>query len=235
VEEGDRLRVRILSAFEDGRCIEERASFRQRPQLIQDDWSWREDRMGTLQREFRVDFGAGVATAAAMQAGNMRMWSERVRVQTGRAFAGFGFALAIKGLRQRLMQGERVELQAVGFAPRPRAVSVDVSFAGLDELQTPGRTIAGDRFIVHPKIPWIAGLFIDVPDSRIWLTRASPFDFLRWEGFLAQPDDPLVRVDAGPDAGGATGGGGIESVDRLGSCGQPTRVSRRAQLDRMGA
>jgi hypothetical protein len=65
-----------------------------------------------------------------------------------------------------------------------------------------GRTIDGDRFIVHAKIPALAKLFVHVPDARIWLT-APPAGFLRWEGPLAEPSDPIVRVDLLP--GGSSG------------------------------
>jgi len=60
-----------------------------------------------------------------------------------------------------------------------------------------GRTIDGDRFLVHPKIPAIAKLFVKVPDAQIWLTP-PPTGFLRWEGALAEPSDPIIRVDVLP-------------------------------------
>jgi hypothetical protein len=58
-----------------------------------------------------------------------------------------------------------------------------------------GRTPRGDRFIIHPEIPLIAKLFINVPDTKIWLTNPAPAGFLRWEGPIVLPTDPLVRVD----------------------------------------
>jgi len=126
-----------------------------------------------------------------------------VKVDPGRTFAGFGFMLAIKSLRDRLIKGERVELQAIGFTPRPRVVSVDVSHGGLDQMQMAGRVLRGDRFVIHPKIPWVAALFVDVPDMQIWLTNPTPAGFLRWEGPLAEPSDPVIRVDLLP--GGESG------------------------------
>jgi len=57
--DGNRLDVKIVSAFDDGRCVEERAAFRQQPELIQDRWSWREVRQGIVQRQFDVDSTAG--------------------------------------------------------------------------------------------------------------------------------------------------------------------------------
>ena len=61
-----------------------------------------------------------------------------------------------------------------------------------------GRTVPGDRFIVHPKVPLVARAFVDVTDERIWLTLPRPAGFLRWEGNIVEPDDPMVRVDLLP-------------------------------------
>ena len=58
-----------------------------------------------------------------------------------------------------------------------------------------GRFLKGDRFIIHPEVPAIAKLFINVPDTKIWLTNPAPAGFLRWEGPIALPNDPLIRVD----------------------------------------
>ncbi|MBI3050116.1 MAG: hypothetical protein HYY76_17590 [Acidobacteria bacterium] len=40
-------------------------------------------------------------------------------------------------------------------------------------------------------------LFVKVPDATIRLTT-PPAGFLRWEGALAQPNDPMIRVDLLP-------------------------------------
>ena len=69
----------------------------------------------------------------------------------------------------------------------------------VDRMRMSGRTLRGDHFIVHPKLPWIASLFVKVPDTEVWLTNPAPAAFLRWEGPLAEPDDPVVRVDLLPD------------------------------------
>jgi hypothetical protein len=58
-----------------------------------------------------------------------------------------------------------------------------------------GRSLKGDRFIVHPEVPAIAKLFINVPDTKIWLTNPAPAAFLWWEGPTVLPNDPLIRVD----------------------------------------
>ena len=98
--------------------------------------------------------------------------------------------------------------------PKPRGASVEVSYGGRDRIQMSDRTIAADRFIVHPKIPLIARLFVTVPDALIWLTT-PPAGFLRWEGTLAVPDDPIIRVDLLPgDPSGPATPVGTSGADR---------------------
>jgi hypothetical protein len=201
--ENGRLHIRIAYDFGGGRRIEERAVLRQRPQLVQEQWSWRELRDGKLYRRFAVDMAAGTATAEKLEDKGMKTWSEEVELDAGRAFAGIGFSLAIKNLRPRLIKGEAIELQAVGFTPKPRAVNVEITHGGLDRMRMSDRTIRGDRFLIHPKLPWLADLFMNVPDTTIWLTNPPPAAFLRVEGPLAEPKDAGVRIDLLP--GGASG------------------------------
>lgn len=200
--ENDRLHVRITYAGQSRR-IEENAVFRQRPELVQERWSLRELRSGKLYRQFTVDFTAGAASARKSEDGELKESSDDVKVDAGRAFAGFGFTLAARALRRRLIAGQHVELEAVGFTPKPRVVTVEMSFGGLDRLRMGDRTIRGERYIVHPKLPFVADLFVNVPDSHIWLTSPEPATFLRWEGPLAEPSDPITRVDLLP--GGVSG------------------------------
>lgn len=60
------------------------------------------------------------------------------------------------------------------------------------------RGIQSDRFVIHAKIPKIASLFVKVPDTQIWLSHTSPAAFIRTEGPLAEPGDPIVRIDLLP-------------------------------------
>jgi len=150
-----------------------------------------------------VDFRSGRATARKRTTNELEQWAEDVAIRPGSTFAGFGFTLAITAVRGRLVEGERVELRAVGFTPKPRVVTVELCYGGRDEMRMSGRVLRGDRFVIHPKLPWIADLFTNVPDTHIWLTSPQPPAFLRWEGPLAEPDDPIVRVDLLP--GGESG------------------------------
>src|SRR5262249_7039762 len=158
---------------------------RQRPELIQDRWSWRELRRGRPVRAFSVNLRSGIATAVKEENGEVKRWSHTFDdLSPGRTFVGFGFTLAAKALREPLIRGERVELRTVGFTPEPKGVSVELSYGGRDTIRMAGRSIAADRYVVHPKIPVIAKLFVKVPDATIWLTT-PPSVFLRFEGPLA--------------------------------------------------
>jgi len=101
--EEERLRIRIIYRFKPGQRIEEDAVFRQKPELIQDEWSWREIKEGKLYREFKIDFGSQTATAQKRENDEMKNWSEKIEIQSGRTFAGFGFTLTLQNLRKRLL------------------------------------------------------------------------------------------------------------------------------------
>ncbi len=187
----------VLRDLGGRRRAEEEVVLRQRPQLAQESWSFREWQGGKPTRAFTVDLRTGAASAVKEEKGETKHWSETLDVVEGQTFAGFGFSLAIKALRERMVKGETITLKGIGFAPKPRLAAVELSYGGRDRIRMAGRTIAADRFIVHPKIPAIAKLFIKVPDAQIWMTT-PPAGFLRWEGAMAEPDDQIIRVDLLP-------------------------------------
>ena len=195
--ENKRLNVVITYRFPAGEVYEERAQFRQQPELIQEKWSWKESKHGMSQREFAADFLSGIASAHVRE--DHKDAFEKINIEPGRTFAGFGFTIALSNLRKRLLGGEQIELKAVGFSSfpslGPRVVTVKISYGGLDRMRMSGRLLRGDRFIVHPEIPFLAQLFVNVPDTKIWLTNPAPAGFLRWEGPIVLPDDPIIRVD----------------------------------------
>jgi hypothetical protein len=195
--EDHHLHVVITFKFPDGELFEEKARFRQQPELIQEQWSWKELKNDNRQREFTVDFLSEMATAHIRK--DNKDVSEKIGIEKGRTFAGFGFTIALSNLRKRLLSGEQVKLKAVGFSPfptlKPQVVTVKISYGGLDRMRMSGRLLKGDRFIIHPEVPAVAKLFINVPDTKIWLTNPMPAGFLRWEGPIVLPNDPLIRVD----------------------------------------
>ena len=210
--ESNRLHIVITYKFSAGEVYEEHAQFRQQPDLIQEKWSWKELKHGGSQREFAADFLTGIASAHIRQ--DHKDVSKRINIEPGRTFAGFGFSLALSNLRKRLLSGEQVQLKAVGFSPfptlGPQVVTVTISHGGVQRMRMGGRSPKGDRFIIHPEIPLIAKLFVNVPDTKIWLTNPAPAGFLRWEGPIVLPNDPLIRVDllSGTKSGPAEPSGG---------------------------
>jgi hypothetical protein len=193
----DGLHVQIDYAGANGRRMQETIVMQQRPELAQQSWQWRETDHGRAVRTFEVNFRNGMATASKIEKGETKHWSEMLDVSPGQTFAGFGFTMAAKALRERLIKGETVELKGVGFTPQPKMVTVALSYAGRDRVKMAGRTIAADRYVVHPKIPAVAKLFVKVPDATIWLTT-PPAGFLRYEGALAEPSDEMIRIDLLP-------------------------------------
>lgn len=203
--EDDRLHVKLTYRFKNDAHIEEKAVFRQERELVQEEWSWRESKDGQIAREFDVNFASKTATARKRENNELKHWEEKLEIEPGKTYAGFGFTLALQNLRKRLLSGERIELKAVGFAPKPQVVTVQISHAGVDRMEMSGRTLKGDHFVIHPDLPAIAKLFVRVPDTHIWLTNPAPAGFLRWEGPVAEPNDPIVRVDllSGEESGPA--------------------------------
>src|SRR6266436_1230876 len=210
--ENNRLHIVITYKFSAGEVYEEHSQFRQEPELIQEKWSWKESKHGRSQREFAVDFLSGIASAHVSQA--HKNVSKRINIEPGRTFAGFGFSLALSNLRKRLLSGEQVQLKAVGFSSfptlGPQVVTVTISHGGVQRMRMGGRSVKGDKFIIHPEIPLFAKLFVNVPDTKIWLTNPAPAGFLRWEGPIVLPDDPIIRVDllAGEKSGPPQPAGG---------------------------
>jgi hypothetical protein len=196
--DGDRLHVRIRYDFGPSRWIEERSVIRQEPALVHERWSWEEVRDGTVQRRFDVDFLSGTAAARSLEDGELHQWSKHFDLEPGSAFAGAVWPLAIRAVRSRLLAGEEIEFQTVGFTPKPRAGTVAITHVGLDHLRMSGRTLTADHFRIHAQIPWFLEPFVEVPDSHIWLANTAPAGFLRWEGPLGEPGDALVRVDLLP-------------------------------------
>lgn len=214
------LHVKLTYDFGGQRRIEEQAGFRQMPRFHQETWSWTELSAGTVLRRFRVDFASGVANAEKLQEQGPQRWSEKIDIAPGRSFAGIGFVFAVRHLRERLVAGEPVELRAVAFTPQPRDVLVEISYGGRDRMRMSDRTLQGDRFTIRPRVPWLARIFIDVPDTRIWLTEPPAPAFLRMEGPLMEPDDPIIRVDllsggeSGPAQPLSAGSGAMGSKER---------------------
>jgi hypothetical protein len=195
---GDVLHIEARFDFPDGRSIVERASLRLHPQIEQLTWDWTERNGDQLVRQYEVDFSTRKAMATRVD--QHKRWKEDLDIEPGKTFAGVGFVTPIKSLRAQLKPGEHIDLKAVAMTPRPRTARVTVTRDGPDPLRMAGRTIPGDRYTIHVDIPDIARLFVNPPDERIWLVSGEPPAFLRFEGPLVEPGDPIVHIDLIPNA-----------------------------------
>src|SRR6266571_4085986 len=133
--------------------------------------------------------------AVATRVDQEKRWKEDVDVEPGKTFAGIGFVTVVKALRGQLKPGQSVELHAVAMTPRPRTVTVTVRRDGPDAVHMAGRTLEGDRYTIHPEVPAIAKLFVSAPDQHVWLVGRDPAAFLRFEGPLVEPNDPVIHID----------------------------------------
>ena len=197
-ERNDLLHVNVAFDFGLAHHIEEKTILRQRPQLVQDEWAWSEFENGHLLRRFKVDFKQGKATAEKLERNRTNIWAETLKIEPGRTFAGIGFVLALKTVRERLVAGQKAEFRAIGFTPKPRLVTVELSYGNRESMVMAERTVVGDLFIIHPKVPALARALVDVKDTHIWLTLPRPAGFLRWEGPQVEAGDSVIRVDLLP-------------------------------------
>jgi hypothetical protein len=188
--EGTDLHVAARYQFRDGRTVEERTVLAQKPSLAQLRWSWEERRGEAVQRRFAVDLVTGEATARK----GKDHWETKLDDTAG-AFVGVGFMYAVKNLTERLDKGEHVHMTAIAFLPRPRTAKVTLSRDEVGELRMGGRTLPSVRYVVHPEVPAIARLFVKVQDTYLWFYRPAPPAFLRADGPMAEPDDPVVRIE----------------------------------------
>jgi len=194
--EGGLLHIEARNDFPDGRATVEHAVLRLEPELQQQSWDWTERKDGALVRQYEVDFRTRRAVATRVD--QHKRWKEDLDIDPGKTFAGIAFVTVIKTLRAELAPGQKLDLKAVAFTPRPRIAPVNVIRERPETVRMAGRTISADRYTIHPDIPAIAKIFVSAPDQHVWLYGEGPAAFLRYEGPLLEPDDPIVRVDTIP-------------------------------------
>ncbi|ACG74828.1 conserved hypothetical protein [Anaeromyxobacter sp. K] len=193
---GERLFVRARWVFPGGRLAEETAEFALSPELAQERYAWVEtDGSGELRR-FEVDFATGRARSAVRGKHGVEREDEGLEVPRGRAFAGYGVALAASQLA--LDEGASAKITFVAFTPKPRTVTLEIRNDGGAPVEAAGRTIPCVRYTLHPKLPFPVSVFVKAPDSYLWLTRAEPRALVRAEQNLAAKDDPRVTIDVIP-------------------------------------
>jgi hypothetical protein len=213
---GDRVVVHVRWVFGDGREVDEHDEFEVARQLAQVRFAWSERSRGEERRRFEVDFETGRALAVTRERGEAKREEVHLDLPRGRAFAGYGTALAVAELP--LERGAaNAELTFVAFTPKPRTVDLEVRRDGQEAVSAGGRAIPCDRLTLHAKIPFPIGLFVHPDDAHLWFTHTAPRALVRAEQNLAAKDDPLVVVDViprgaiasqGPSARAPAGSGG---------------------------
>jgi hypothetical protein len=195
IEDGN-LHVSATYNFKDGRVVEEQTVLAQHPELAQLRWSWEERKGSEVTRSYSIDFTTGHAIAHKRGEDAREDHLDDAK-QLGHAFAGVGFMYAVKNLVADLEKGGEVELTAVAFTPKPRTVKVSIRRDQEGPLVMGGRTLSAERFVVHPEIPlaFIAKLFVKAPDQYLWFYKPSPPAFLRADIPLAEPSDPIIRIE----------------------------------------
>lgn len=194
---GDRLHVRIRWAFADGREAEERDEFKVDETLAQTSFSWVETRKDSLLRRFQVDLVSGNALAITRNAkGEPEREESKLQLPAGRAFTGYGTALAVSELA--LSPGEKRGITFVAFTPKPRDITLEVTRSGTERFAVAGRTMLTDLYTLHPVVPFPASIFVSARDAHLWFTHAPPPALVRAEQNLVTKDDPVVVIDVTP-------------------------------------
>jgi hypothetical protein len=86
---------------------------------MQEQWSCKESKGSHVRCEFTVDLVAKTASAHIHNDNENKGAWDNIEIEPGRTFAGFGFTLALSNLRKYLINGEQIELKAVGLMPPP--------------------------------------------------------------------------------------------------------------------
>jgi hypothetical protein len=193
----DVLHIEARYDFPDGTVAVERAAVRLHPRLVQQSWDWQERKGDELIREYEVDFAARKAVATRVD--QHKRWKEDLDIEPGKTFAGIAFVTVIKALREKLEPGQQLDLKAVAFTPKPRIAPVNVIRRGPETVRMASRSIDADHYTIHPDIPGIVKLFVTAPDQEVWLFGGGPAAFLRFQGPLVEPKDPVIRVDVIPE------------------------------------
>lgn len=196
---GRRLTVHATWRFRDGLVAEERDDFLIGAILAQTRHEWVERRAGVEQRRFEVDLESGRALAVTGSAKDRKRDRAELELPRGRAFAGYGVALAASQLPLD-RAGAKAELTFVAFTPAPRAVALEVRREGPESIAAAGREIRCVRFTLHPVLPFAIRLFVHPEDAHLWFTEAPPRALVRAEQNLVTKDDPRVVVDVIPRA-----------------------------------
>jgi hypothetical protein len=194
---GGRLEVTATYRYRDGRRTEERAVFDTRRDLVQTQWSFIEHHQDREMRRFELDLTSGQASWMKVEEdGEVERGQDKLDDAMRRdAFAGIGISFAAKNLIRRDGTVRAAELKGIAFTPKPRAIGIEITQSNVDTIGTGARKIDATRVTIHPKVPAIAELFVDAPDTTLWFSRATPPQLLRVETTIAEPSDPRIVIN----------------------------------------
>lgn len=197
--DGSGIHVKVTYDQLNGDRIEEMTTLStQGGDLAQRAWSWQRASGGRVVERYVMDFDAGEGRTLLVRDGKREERRERLPVVKGQTFAGIGFTFALKNIYPRVANGERVTLEGIAFTPRPRKAKVLVSSVGTETVRSGGRSLRADHLVVHPQVPRVAKLFVNVSDSQLWFQRGQPPGFIRAE--VQMQSLGMVRIDSTPSA-----------------------------------
>jgi hypothetical protein len=197
--DGSGIHVKVTYDQLNGDRIEETTTLStEGGDLAQRAWSWQRASGGQVVERYAMNFDTGEGRTLLVRSGRREERRERLSVVKGQTFAGIGFTFALKNVYPRLVRGERVVLEGIAFTPRPRKAKVLVSSTGVETVRSGGRSLRADHLVIHPQVPKVAKLFVNVPDSHLWFLRGRPPGFVRAD--VQMQSLGVVRIDSVPGA-----------------------------------
>jgi hypothetical protein len=86
---------------------------------------------------------------------------------------------------KNLQPGESATVQIIAFTPKPRAVKILLSPAGIDQVQLGDRAVPATRYVVKPQLGLMASLLVtDLAPMNCWIANGDAPGFIRFQGPL---------------------------------------------------
>jgi hypothetical protein len=86
---------------------------------------------------------------------------------------------------KNLSDGQSVTVQVLAFTPKPLAVNILLSPAGVDQVQMGDRAILATRYVVKPQLGLLASLLVtDLAPMNCWIVGDEAPGFVRFQGPL---------------------------------------------------
>jgi hypothetical protein len=182
VARGDRVESRMVFRFEDGSLYDETVVFSQRGvftllryHLVQRGPSFPETIEAAIERasgKYEVRYRADEDSPEELLTGRYDMPPD--------AYNGM---LGI--LMKNLQAGESTTVQIIAFTPKPRAVKLSLTPAGVEQVQMGDRAVLATRYVVKPQLGLLASLLVtDLAPMHCWIVGGDAPGFVRFQGPL---------------------------------------------------